>query len=375
MHLGGTFFEHFSSMKDPRVSRTRRHNLIDIVVIAVCAILCGADSWTEIALFGRCKRDWFKTFLTLPNGIPSHDTFGRVFALLDAEVFEQSFEAWITSIALLTGGEIVAVDGKTVRRSHKNKDGMSALHLVSAFAVKNGLSLGERKIDTKSNELKAIPKLLNLLNISGCTITIDAAGCYKEVVKNILNNGANYVIAVKKNQPRLFKQIGELFEKSTHIPSYDRAQEEDHSHGRHTVRVCEVISTIDSMGMITCAEEWGVASVVKILNTRKTKTRVTTETRFYISSLSPVCAKEMLNIIRAHWGIENSLHWILDMAYREDESRIRTGYAQQNFALMRKITLNLLKQETTIKVGIKGKRLNAGWDTSYLLEVLGIKMR
>lgn len=375
MHLGGTFFEHFSSMEDPRVSRTRRHNLIDIIVIAVCAILCGADSWTEIALFGRCKREWFATFLTLPNGIPSHDTFGRVFALLDAQVFEQSFETWVASIALLTGGEIIAVDGKTVRRSHKNKDGMSALHLVSAFAVKNGLSLGERKIDTKSNELKAIPKLLNILNLSGCTITIDAAGCYKEVVKNILNNGANYVIAVKKNQPRLFKQIGDLFDQNIHAQFRDRTQEEDHSHGRQVVRVCEVISNQASVGTITCAEEWGVTSVAKIINTRKTKTRVTTETRFYISSLSTVSAKEMLNTIRAHWGIENSLHWVLDIAYREDESRIRTGYAQQNFALMRKITLNLLKQEMTIKVGIKGKRLNAGWDTNYLLEVLGIKMR
>lgn len=375
MYLGGTFFEHFSSMKDPRVSRTRRHNLMDIVIIAICAILCGADSWTEIALFGRCKRDWFTTFLTLPNGIPSHDTFGRVFALLDAEVFEQSFEAWVASIAMFTGGDIVAVDGKTVRRSHNNKDGMSALHIVSAFAVKNGLSLGERKIDTKSNELKAIPKLLNILNLSGCTITIDAAGCYKEVVKNIVNNGANYVIAVKKNQPRLFKHIGEIFDNNTHAQCYDRTQEEDNTHGRQVIRVCEVISNLTSVDTITCVEEWGVKSVVKIINTRKTKTRVTTETRFYISSLSNVSAKEMLNTIRAHWGIENSLHWVLDIAYREDESRIRTGYAQQNFALMRKITLNLLKQETTIKVGIKGKRLNAGWDTSYLLEVLGIKMR
>lgn len=374
MHIGGTLFDHFSSIPDPRVTRTRRHNLVDIIVIAICAVLCGADSWTEVALFGRCKRDWFSTFLTLPNGIPSHDTFGRVFALINADAFERGFENWVNSIAVLTKGDIVAVDGKTVRRSHNNNSGMSALHLVSAFATRNGLSLGERKIDTKSNELKAIPKLLNILHLAGCTVTIDAAGCYKEVVKSIVNKGANYVIAVKANQPRLFKQIQELFAR-TQISNHQSAQECDPSHGRQVTRLCEVISDPVPVRNITQTHEWNLGCVVKITSTRKTKTRVTSETRYYISSLTDTSAKDMLYIVRSHWKIENSLHWILDIAYREDESRIRMGYAQQNFALMRKITLNLLKQDTTVQAGIKGKRLNAGWDTNYLLLTLGIKMR
>lgn len=374
MHIGGTLFDHFSSIPDPRVARTRRHNLIDIIVIAICAVLCGADSWTEVALFGRCKRDWFSTFLTLPNGIPSHDTFGRVFALIDADAFERSFENWVRSIAVLTKGDIVAIDGKTVRRSHKNNDGMSALHLVSAFAAKNGLSLGERRIDTKSNELKAIPKLLEILNLAGCTITIDAAGCYKEVVETIVNKGANYVIAAKANQPRLLKQIQGLFA-PVDSSLCERVQEHDPSHGREVTRVCEVISDPVSLNRVAHAKEWSIGSVMKITSTRETKTRVTTETRYYISSLTNISAKDMLGTVRSHWKIENSLHWILDIAYREDESRIRTGNAQQNFALMRKITLNLLKQDTTVQAGIKAKRLNAGWDTDYLLLTLGIKMR
>jgi len=374
MHVGGTLFDHFSSIPDPRVARTRRHQLIDIIIITICAILCGADSWVEVALFGRCKQAWFKTFLTLPNGIPSHDTFGRVFSLMDAQAFEHGFTTWVESLAVLTGGDIVAIDGKTIRRSHKKKEGLSALHLVSAFATRNGLSLGERKIDTKSNELKAIPKLLKVLNLSGCTVTIDAAGCYKEVIKSIINKGANYVIATKNNQPRLLHDIVNLFEQ-TDPGGMDHAQESDVSHGRQVMRRCDVITGEVPLASIRGYQTWGLGCVAKITNIRKTKTRVTTETRYYISSLKNTSAQEMLNIIRAHWKIENSLHWVLDIAYREDESRIRTGYAQQNFALMRKITLNLLKQEMTIKAGIKGKRLNAGWDEEYMLSVLGIKMR
>jgi len=374
MRLKQTLFDHFSSIPDPRVVRTRRHLLIDIIVITICAILCGADSWVEVALFGRCKKAWFKTFLTLPNGIPSHDTFGRVFALLDVEAFEQGFENWVASMALLTSGDVIAIDGKSVRRSHGDKKGMFPLHLVSAFATRNGLSLGERKIDTKSNELKAIPKLVQILNLSGCTVTIDAAGCYKEVVQTLLNKGANYVIAVKENQPNLLSDIRELFLRVGKF-THDYTEEFDVSHGREVTRFCEVISGPEALGNIRHGEEWGLGCVAKITSIRKTKTHVSHETRYYISSLTNASSKDMLSIIRAHWKIENSLHWVLDIAYREDESRIRMGYAQQNFALMRKITFNLLKQEQTVKAGVKAKRLNAGWDHDYLLGVLGIKMR
>lgn len=374
MQLGGTLFEFFSSIPDPRVERARRHLLIDIIVIAICAILCGADSWVEVALFGRAKQEWFKTFLKLPHGIPSHDTFGRVFALLDAEVFEQSFQDWVASIALLVGGDVVAIDGKTVRRSHPNNDGTFPLHLVSAFTTKNGLSLGERKIDTKSNELKAVPKLIEILNLAGCTVTIDAAGCYKEILKTLTKIGANYVIAVKNNQPKLFQDIKGLFETCCGS-AINKAKETDRSHGRVVMRECEIINDQEKLRSIRNGDSWGLNCIVKITSTRKIKTRVSKETRFYISNLTNVTAEKILGIVRAHWRIENSLHWILDIAYREDESRIRTGYAQQNFALIRKITLNLLKRELTVKAGIKAKRLNAGWDHNYLLGALGIIMR
>jgi predicted transposase YbfD/YdcC len=374
MQLGGSIFDYFAQIPEPRVERTRHHLLIEIIIIAICAVLCGADSWVEVSLFGRCKHRWFKKFLTLPNGIPSHDTFGRVFSLLDAEVFEKSFEDWTARLALLTGGDIVAIDGKTVRRAHKKKEGISPLHLVSAFATKNGLSLGERKIDTKSNELKAIPKLLEVLRLAGCTVTIDAAGCYKEVVKSIINKGANYVIAVKENQPKLLEDIKELF--LHHRPLVDDAMHDpDHSHGRDVVRTCEIIQNKDTLCGIRHGEEWNIGCIAKIVSTRKTTTGMRDETRYYISSLTNTTARQIQHIVRSHWKIENSLHWVLDIAYREDESRIRTGHGAQNFALMRKITLNLLKQEMTVKAGIKAKRLNAGWDHSYLLGVLGIKMR
>lgn len=367
-----SLFEHFKNISDPRVDRAKRHSLIEIIIIAICAILCGADTWTDIEEFGNSKIEWFKTFLELPNGIPSHDTFGRVFALLDPEQFERSFQSWVATIAILMGREVVAVDGKTSRRSHNTKNGLAALHMVSAFATRNGLTLGERAIDTKSNELKAIPKLLKILSLAGCIVTIDAAGCYPEIVEQIVENKADYIIALKRNQPTLYADVEALFE-TVSIEQRDVEYQDGRSHGRMETRECFVIRNPELLARLRTKDAWrNLASVVKITGTRKTDQEKTSDARYYISSLTDMTAADMLRAIRSHWGIENSLHWILDIAFREDESRIRKGHAQQNFSLMRKIALNLLKQEKSIKRGIKCKRLLAGWDEPYLLKVLGI---
>jgi predicted transposase YbfD/YdcC len=371
---GGTLFDHFSIIPDPRIDRTKRHELLDIIVIAICAILCGADSWTDIELFGKAKEEWFQTFLSLPNGIPSHDTFGRLFAILDSRAFEKSFSAWVRTIATLTKKEVVAVDGKTARRSFTKKDanGIDALHLVSAFATRNGLVLGEQAVDKKSNEQKIIPALLNTLFLSGCIVTIDAAGCYKNIAETIRNRDADYLIAVKKNQPTLYTDIEKIFEKNTHQFSLS-ASSEEHAHGRTTIRQCSVVTEENVLRTITARDAWkDLGSVVRVTSERTMNGRTTNETRYYVSSIKTTTAEEILDAVRSHWKIENSLHWILDIAFREDDSRIRTQHAQENFALMRKIALNLLKQETTVKVGIKAKRLKCGWDEPYLLKVLGI---
>lgn len=268
MNEGGIIFEHFDTIVDPRVERTKYHELLDIIAITICAVICGANTWEEVEIFGETKNEWLSTFLALPNGIPSHDTFGRVFAMIDGEEFERSFVSWVTTIAELSDGDIVAIDGKTNRRSHDRKIGKDAIHLVSAFACRNGITLGQRAIDTKSNEMKAIPKLLKILSISGCTVTIDAAGCYTEVVDMIVEQEANYVIAVKQNQPTLYDDIEKIFEehKNDDLPY---AYTEEKNHGRKELRECWVINTEQQLNQIHKKERWKhLNSVVKITNTR-----------------------------------------------------------------------------------------------------------
>ncbi len=366
--------DHFAELEDPRHTVNRLHLFTDILVITICAAICGADDWQSVELFGRAKQSWFASFLELPNGIPSHDTFWRVFRSLDPEQFGRCFTRWMSSLYELSDHQVIAIDGKQLRRSFDAQAGKAAIQMVGAWASKNNLSLGQVKVDDKSNEIKAIPELLEALDITDCIVTIDAMGCQTEIAETILENGGEYLLALKENHALLYEDVVLLFDdlEQSNMSAYDfqDGASVNKDHGRYEVRRAWTIDDPDILSALRNSAKWPqLHSVVKVQAERYLPDRSSTQVRYYLTS-SDATAQELLEMTRAHWSIENSLHWVLDIAFREDESRIRKDNGAENFAVLRRIALNLLKQEQTLKVGIKNKRLKAGWDHDYLLKIL-----
>ena len=366
--------DYFDSLNDPRMDRTKLHKLIDIVVITICAVICGADTWEAIELVGKEKHDWFKKYLELPNGIPSSDTFRRVFILINPLQFKNCFLNWIKAIRNVTKGDIIPIDGKTLRRSFDKSSNKACIHMVSAWSSKNNMVLGQIKVNEKSNEITAIPELLKLLEINGCIITIDAMGCQKDIAEDIIDNKADYILALKGNQITFFDEVKSYFDHCFDINfkdiAYDYYKETNIDHGRIEKRECWLIFTLD---WFSDRHLWkGLNAIIMVKAERIIGDKKSQESRFYITSLK-TNAKEISNAVRSHWGIENSLHWVLDITFREDGSRMRVGDLPENFAVIRHIALNLLKQEKSLKKSINAKRLKAALSNEYLAKIfLGI---
>lgn len=374
---------HFQDLPDPRRNRTKDHELIDVLVIAICALLCAGESFNDMADFGRAKQDWFKTFLALRNGIPSHDTFNRVFAALDPKGFLECFLSWTQSVRTAIPQEIVALDGKALRRALNGEQ--SVKYIVSAWAEGNGLVLGQLKVADKSNEITALPELLRVLELSGCIVTIDAMGCQKRIAQEIIEADADYVLALKGNQEKVHAEVksfldATLEEKQAQRPkgavvplaaqrlaAFETVEKD---HGRIETRR---YYQSDCLAWFADQAKWaGLKSVGFVESVRELAGKTTVERRYYLSSL-PLGVENFARAVRGHWGVENKLHWVLDVCFREDQSRARAGHAAENLATLRRLALNLLKQEKTKKRGIKGKMLNAAWDQPYLLRLLGVQ--
>jgi len=365
-----SLIEHLSIIPDPRVTGRCDHRLVDIIVIAITAILCGADDWNSIEGFGKAKEEWFRKFLQLPSGIPSHDTFRRVFAQISPTVFQECFIEWVRDVAGTIKG-VIAIDGKTVRRSHDRVLGKKAIHMVSAWAAENSLVLGQVKTDEKSNEITAIPALLQLLDISGCIVTIDAIGCQKVIAKQIIEQEGDYVLALKGNQSGLQEAVESAFEQADSVGYKDYPVDYFETSERSRNRVeTRRHWTIECDGLLEQTKLWEGLNIIGMVECERTlNDRTAIEYRYYIGSIENN-AQLLGKSVRDHWGIENKLHWRLDMGFREDESRIRKGHSAENFAVMRHFAINLLKQDKLTKLGVKNKRLKAGWDGEYRVNLL-----
>ncbi len=373
----GSIRIHFSKLEDPRIDRQKLHPLMDIIVIAICAVICGAETWVDIENFGKARLEWFKKFLELPNGVPSHDTFGRVFGLLKAEAFEACFFDWVQAVNQVTRGQVIAIDGKEVRHSFDTFVGKKAIHLVSAWASENRIVLAQRKVDSKTNEITVIPELLDSLEVAGCIVTLDAMGCQKEIARKIIERKADYILTVKDNQGHLHEDIAHLFglylkepNPLQYVEAYAKTVDKDH--GRIEIRECWTLSATPHQDAIRNVGDWErLTSLVCIRRERRLADRTQVEMQYYITSLAPN-ADRLLQAIRDHWGIENSVHWVLDVAFNEDRSRVRKDHAPENLAVIRRIALNLLRKEKSAKGGLQAKRLQCGWDENYFFKVLSI---
>lgn len=362
---------HFSSLTDPRIQYKVRHKLTDIIVITICAVISGADGWTEVGEYGKAKYEWLKSFLELPSGIPSHDTFGNVFSVLSLSEFENCFMSWVRAVFDKSDGDFVSIDGKRLCNSYDRSSKKAAIHMVSAWASENRIILGQVKTDGNSNEITAIPELLKVLEVRGCVVTIDAMGTQKDIASRIIDKGGDYVLALKRNQKNLYEDVKLFFEDASERGFegivHDSHKTIEKDHGRTETREYRITSDID---WLLGKEDWkGIKNIGMVRSERDIEGKTGTETRYYITSIE-ADAEQFSKAVRSHWGIENKVHWISDVCFREDASRIRKGYAAENLAVIRHIALNLLRHERSLKKGIAVKRHRAGWDNDYLLKVL-----
>lgn len=367
----GTFSSIFSDVPEPRLERTKAHSLESILFLSLCAVVCGADTFVAIEKFGEAKEEWLTELMPFPNGIPSHDTIGRVFALVDTDALSEAFARW-TQVAASNIAGVVAIDGKTLRRSFKDGSKKAFVHVVSAWSAEAGIVLGQVKTEDKSNEITAIPRLLDMLNVAGCLVTIDAMGCQRAVATKIVEKGGDYLLAVKDNQPGLESELALAFESvmgdSALLNEAEIAETRERGHGREKRRRCV---TVDISGALECGTKWeGLRTAVFVERSRTVGSKTTIETQFYISSRAGLSPQDGLRPARTHWEIENKLYWVLDVSFREDDSRVRVGNAAANFAVVRHLAVNLLRDASSVKAGIQTKRLRAGWDHEFLSKVL-----
>lgn len=367
-----SFMSHFSILEDPRLNNHKQlHSLEDILVLTLLAVICGAESWVDIEDFGKCNKSWLKKFLKFSNGIPSHDTIGGVFRRLEPEQFKACFLSWVQSLVEVSEGDIITIDGKTLRHSYDSADKRNAIHMISAWSCGNELVLGQFKTEEKSNEITAIPELLKVLNLTGCTVTIDAMGCQKKIAKDIVKGGGDYVLSLKENHKTLHDDVALYMEslRSGHLKNrhFDYFEHSEKGHGRIETRRHWITDNID---WLDGKSSWSsMKSIGMVERERQVKDKISKEIHFYISSRE-ADAKEFAKCVRSHWEVENKLHWVLDVCFNEDACRVRKDFSAENFAVIRHLALNLLKQENTFKGSMRRKRKRAGWDRDYLIKIM-----
>jgi predicted transposase YbfD/YdcC len=366
------FLEYFGDLPDPRIERLKQHSLMDILFISVSAVICGATSFVDMQDFGYAKQEWFEEKLELKNGIPSHDTFRRVFSLLDPDEFGKCFIAWTQAISKAVDGDIIALDGKTLRRSFDTATGLRALHVLNAWSNANDFCVGQMKVAGKSNEITAMPKLIKLMNIEGSVITADALHCQKEIASEIIEQGGDYVLALKSNQPSLHEDVKLFFEdafSNGFDAPYECCDSDDYGHGRIEGRNYWSVR-VEHLNWFKYRKEWtGLRSIVCVQSSRRIKDTESMETRYFITSLDEIT--KIAKSVRHHWNVENKLHWVMDVDFDEDCCRARVDHAPENFALLRQIAHNLIKQESSKNVSVRRKINKAGWDNDFLARILG----